>query len=55
MHTFHKYLTFKPELSQNGRFQKKMCRRDLSSENGSLPFKTGELEHIHVSFLAFLA
>ena len=41
-----KYLTFKPGSSQNVRFQEETGGRELSSQNGSLPFKTGELAHI---------
>ena len=41
----HKDLTFKPESSQNGRFQEETGRRELFTQNGSLMFKTEELEH----------
>ena len=34
----------KVRISQNERFQKETGGRDLSSQNGSLPFKTGKLE-----------
>ena len=42
-----KYLTLKPESSQNGIFHEETGGRKLSIQNGSFPFKTGELEHIH--------
>ena len=46
---FNKYLTFTPGLSQkNGRFQEETWWRELSSPNVSLPFKTGELEHMAI-------
>ena len=34
------------QRTQNGRFQEVTGGQELSSENGRLPFKTGELEHI---------
>ena len=42
----HKCPTFKKGSSQNERFLKGPGGRKLSSQNGSLPFKTGELEHM---------
>ena len=42
-----KDLTFKPGSSQNGRFREETGGRELPSQNESLPFKTGELEHMN--------
>ena len=39
-----------PGSSQNGRFQEEMGGRDLSSQSGSLPLKTGELQHMRSNF-----
>ena len=36
----------KVRRSQNGRFQEETGGRELSFENGRLPFKTGELKHM---------
>ena len=41
-----KDLTFKPKSSQNGRFLEETGGPELPSKNGSLPFITGELEHL---------
>ena len=37
---------FKPGCYQNDTFEEEMGGRELSFQNGSLPFKTGELEHM---------
>ena len=49
---YSKYLTFKSGSSQNGRFQEKTGGRELPYQNESLPFKTGELEHMHLQTAA---
>ena len=41
-------MTFKSGSSQNGRFQGETGGRELPTQNGSLSFKTGELEHMGV-------
>ena len=43
----HEDLTFKPGWSQNDTFEEETGGRELSFQNKSLPFKTGELEHMH--------
>ena len=40
-----------PGSSQNGRFQEEMGGRELSSQSGRLPLKTGELEHMRNNFV----
>ena len=42
----HKYLSSKPRSSQNRRFQWETGGPELSCQNGSLLFKTRELEHV---------
>ena len=44
----HIDLTFKPRSCQNGRSQEQTGGRKLYSQNGSLPFKTRELEHMYI-------
>ena len=43
-----------PGLSQNRRFQEEMGGRELSSQSGSLPLKTGELEHMRSNFAIYV-
>ena len=42
----YKYLTVKSRSPQNGKFQGETGGQELSSQNGSLLFKPGELEHM---------
>ena len=50
-----KDLTFNPGSSQNGRFQEETGERELSSKNGSISFKTEELEHMQIVVLYSLS
>ena len=42
----YKYLTVKSRSPQNGKFQGETGGQELSSQNGSLLFKPGELDHM---------
>ena len=52
--TINTYLSFKPGSSQNGKFQEGMGGLKLSSQNGSLLLKTGELEHMFAKERCFI-
>ena len=43
---FYKKLKIWTCFPQNGRFQDQTGGRETTSQNGSLPFKTGRLEHM---------
>ena len=49
---FHKKLKIWACFLQNGRFPDQTGRREITSQNGSLPFKTGGLEYMRLSKLS---
>ena len=51
----HKGLAFKPGQSRNERFQEETGRQELSFQNRSLSFKTGELELFLTTLVCYLS
>ena len=50
---FYKKLKIWTCFPQNGRFRDQTGGQERTSQNGSLPFKTGGLEHMCVIFVIF--